>query len=210
MNKLTSKLITEFIGTMFLVLTAMCSSGPLAPLAIGGVLMAMIYMGGDISGAHYNPAVSLGLLVRGKLSMNDMIMYWVAQFAGAALAAVVAKVLVGHGGEGNASIDITKSLIAEFLFTFALASVVLNVATNKKQAGNNYYGLAIGFLVMAGAVAVGGISGGAFNPAVAVGASIFGAFSWANIWVYLVACFAGGAVAGIMHRVKNPDEYVDA
>jgi len=97
-----------------------------------------------------------------------------------------------------------KALIAEFLGTFALSYVVLNVATSKETAGNSYYGLAIGFTVLAMAYAFGSISGGAFNPAVAVGISIMQISSWGDIWIYLVGCFAGGLLAGIIFRVLNP------
>jgi aquaporin Z len=95
------------------------------------------------------------------------------------------------------------ALLAEFLFTFALAFVVLNVATSKGTAGNSFYGLAIGMTVMAGAFAVGNISGGVFNPAVAVGISIMGLSSWGNIWIYLVANFAAALVAALAFKAVN-------
>src|SRR5262249_54247117 len=106
----------------------------------------------------------------------------------------------------GASPDIAKALVAEFLFTFALCYVVLNVATAKANAGNSFYGLAIGFTVLTGAFAVGGISGGAFNPAVAVGITLMGLASWANIWIYLVANFAGGLVAALVFKFLNPQD----
>lgn len=177
----------------------------MAGLAIGSVLMVMIYMGGHISGGHYNPAVSLGVFVRGKLSGSNLLAYWIAQFLGGAVAALVAKGLLGHGGGGNAGILVAPALLAEFLFTFALVSVVLHTATSPKTAGNSYYGLAIGFTVLAGAYAVGSISGGAFNPAVALGASVFGAFSWAHIWIYLIACLVAGLAAGAMYGILDPE-----
>ena len=85
--------------------------------------------------------------------------------------------------------------VAEILFTFGLVWVVLNVATARGTDGNSFYGLAIGFTVVAGAFAVGGISGGAFNPAIAVGAMVTGLFQWSNIWIYLLAEFLGAAIA---------------
>ena len=97
-------------------------------------------------------------------------------------------------------------MIAEFLGTFALAYVVLNVATAKANTGNSYFGLAIGFTVLAMAFCFGDFSGGAFNPAVALGASIMKLFAWNNIWIYLVFCFAGGALAAIIFNLNNPDD----
>jgi aquaporin Z len=204
------KFIVEFIGTFFLVLTIGLtvipgSAGVIAPLAIGSVLMVMVYAGGHISGAHYNPAVTLAVLIRGKCSIADVPVYMIAQFAGAAAAACTAQFLVGPGTAAD-TLDVTKSLIAEFLFTFALAYVVLNVATAKGTSGNSFYGLAIGFIVLVGAFSVGGISGGAFNPAVAIGAPLMGLMNWSNIWIHLVADFAGGIVAALVFNMLNPDD----
>lgn len=200
-----NKYLTELIGTFFLVLTVGMASGDLAPLAIGGVLMVMIYAGGHISGGHYNPAVTLAAFVRGRCSKTDLVPYMVAQVAGAALAALAVSLLRGDGNSPM-NINIGRTFLAEFLFTFALAYVVLNVATAKGTAGNSNYGLAIGFTVLAGAVAVGGVSGGAFNPAVAIGACMMKAFAWQNVWVYFLANFGGGAAAGIVFKTLNPDD----
>src|SRR6266704_5855712 len=197
-----NKYIAEFIGTFFLVLTIGCtgigaSSGVIAPLAIGAALMVMVFAGGHISGAHYNPAVTLGVLIRGRLNVVDVVPYIVAQLAAAAAAALAVKFL-------RVGIDVTPiapkigpALLAEFLFTFALVYVVLNAATAEGTSGNSFYGLAIGMTVMTGAFAVGGISGGAFNPAVAVGAGLMKLVHFSDIWIHLVADFAGGAVAGV-------------
>lgn len=102
--------------------------------------------------------------------------------------------------------EIGPALLAEFLFTFALVYVVLNTATAKANAGNSFYGLAIGFTVLTGAFAVGGISGGAFNPAVAFGITLLGLSLWTNIWIFLLANFLGGAVAGVTFRWLNPTD----
>jgi aquaporin Z len=158
-------------------------------------------------GAHYNPAVSLAALVRGRLSTADLIPYWVAQLLGAAAAAGVAVFLINPESTDALSLsgrDLWAALAAEFIFTFLLCYVVLNVATSSDHPDNSFYGLAIGFTVLAGAVAVGGISGGAFNPAVAFGAALMGLFSWGNIWLYVVGCLAGGIVAGLVFRWQNP------
>ena len=208
-----NKYIAEFIGTFFLVLTIGCTgigagTGVIAPLAIGAALMVMVYAGGHISGAHYNPAVTLGVLIRGKLKVVDVVPYMAAQLAAAAAAALTIKFL-------RAGIDVTPiapkigpALLAEFLFTFALVYVVLNAATAEGTSGNSFYGLAIGMTVMTGAFAVGDISGGAFNPAVALGICILGISSWSNIWIYLVANFAAAVVAAIVFAMINPPAQV--
>lgn len=203
------KYVVEFIGTFFFVLTICLTvisgnAGVIPPLAIGAALMVMIFAGGHISGAHYNPAVTLAVTMRGRCSSADAPFYMIAQIIGAAVAAFVARFLVGGGTA--ATLDISKSLVAEFLFTFALAYVVLNVATAKGTNGNSFYGLAIGMTVMVGAFAVGGISGGTFNPAVAIGASLAGLISWGSVWIHLVADFAGGAVAALVFNMLNPDD----
>ena len=207
------KYATEFIGTFFLVftiVTAVLGGSPLAPLAIGVSLTAMIFAGGHISGAHYNPAVTLAVWIRGKISARDVPGYVAAQVGGAVAAAAIAHFIMAKDASTVLSLSggaLGKALIAEALVTFALAYVVLNVATSSDHAGNSFYGIAIGFTVMAGAVAVGGISGGVFNPAVAFGVSTAGMVSWSMLWVYLLADLVGGAVAGIVFRLLNAAEY---
>ncbi len=199
-----NKYIVEFIGTFFLILTigltVIGGAGSFAPLAIGSVLMVMIYAGGHISGAHYNPAVTLGVWMRGKCATSDVPMYMIAQIVGGALAGFIVMYLLGKGGAPAENFDPIKALVAEFLGTFALVYVVLNTATTKSNDGNSFYGLAIGFTVLACAYALGGISGGAFNPAVAVGVSVMSLSSWANIWVFLVGNFAAGAAAALVFK----------
>jgi aquaporin Z len=209
------KVSVEFIGTFFLVFTV-CTvintktgSPSVAPLAIGSILMVMVYAGGHISGGHYNPAVSTAVLVRGRLPRAEYGPYLITQLVAGVLAALIARVVVGHASAAPLP-GVGKQLIVEFLFSFALAYVVLNVATAKSTEGNSFYGLAIGFTVMAGAFAVGGISGGAFNPAVALGVTILGALKWSHIWVYVVANFAGGVAAGRAFLILNPEEAVAA
>lgn len=202
---------TEFIGTFFLVFTVATSvlaNAALAPLAIGASLMVMIYAGGHISGAHFNPAVSMAAWVRGALPAKELLPYWAAQLIGGAAGAGLGAFAVGKSGSAAAlsGAAIGQALLVEFLFTFALAWVVLNVATSKATEGNSFYGLAIGFTVVVGAIAVGGISGGAFNPAVALGGSIIGLFAWSNIWIFVVANLAGGAVAGYAFKALKADD----
>lgn len=196
------KLVVEFIGTFFLVYTVCMATNPktgagaLAPLAIGAVLMALVFAGGHVSGAHYNPAVSTAVLIRGRMAPGEWMAYVPTQLVAAVLAALLARVVSGHG-TAAAMASSGKMLIVEFVFTFALAYVVLNVATAEGTEGNSFYGLAIGFTVAAGAFAVGGVSGAAFNPAVALGASVLGIFRWSHYWVYVLAPLAGGVVAAL-------------
>jgi aquaporin Z len=197
------KTLTEFIGTFFLVMGAAFAGGTGAGLA----LMVMIYAGGHISGAHYNPAVSLAVWIRGKISTGDMLGYWMSQVAGALAAALVVTYVFKTEGSGGCMVkDTTQGLGAELLGTFALAYVVLNVATAKGTAGNSFYGLAIGGTVLAMAAALGSFSGGAFNPAVAIGLSLQKTFCWDQIWIYLVACFAGAALAALVFKMNNAED----
>jgi len=203
--------IVEFIGTFFLVLViglVVSQGNPLAAVAIGAILVVLVYMGGHISGAHYNPAVSLACLMRGAIGGKEAGLYILSQVIGAVAGAAASSALVGKSITVAPGGDVSsmQALGAEFLFTFALASVVLNVATSKDHPDNSFYGLAIGFTVLAGALAVGPISGGAFNPAVALGHNIVSS-SLGNIWIYLVGPLAGGAVAAIVFRLTNPHEF---
>lgn len=206
-----NKLLTEFIGTFFLVLTVVCSvhmEAAIPALSIGAALMVMVYMGGHISGAHYNPAVTLAVFMRGRCPAKDVVPYMIVQLLGAFCAAAIGmhltgKVFVIKPGEGVSDLH---AILAEALFTFALALVVLNVATLKKVANNSYYGLAIGFTVFAGASAVGKISGGALNPAVGVGSLLVAAMKGVSIghcWIYIVGPLVGGALAAAVFKVQN-------
>jgi aquaporin Z len=205
-----NKYLTEFIGTFFLVLTIGCTvvpgtAGVIPPLAIGAALMVMIFAGGHVSGAHYNPAVTLAVWIRGRCDTKDVGPYLAAQVTAAVGAALVVGFLVGPGKPMQIT-NVPAALLAEFLFTFALAYVVVNTATAKGTSGNSFYGLAIGMTVMTGAFAVGGISGGAFNPAVAVGAGFMKLLNFSDIWIHLVADLAGGAAAGATFKFINPTD----
>jgi aquaporin Z len=210
------KYLVEFIGTFFLVATIGCTvlkpgdAGNLAPLAIGSALMVMVFAGGHVSGAHYNPAVTLAVFLRGKCPLGDVIPYIVSQVVGAVAAALIVGFLKGGAPVEAGKLVMARALVAEFLFTFALCYVVLNVATAKGTSGNSFYGLAIGFTVMVGAFSVGPISGGAFNPAVAVGITVMGLSSLANIWIYLVANFAAAVAAAMTFKFINPNDSADA
>jgi aquaporin Z len=203
------KLGVEFIGTFFLVFTvglAVRNAGALAPLAIGSVLMVMVFAGGHVSGGHYNPAVSTAVLLRGKLSPAEYVAYIVTQAVAGVIAALAIIVLDYNRTTPLVTAGTGPMLLVEFLFTFALAYVMLNVATARGTEGNSFYGLAIGFTLATGIFAAGSVSGGAFNPAVAVGASLMGLFSWSHIWVYLVANLLGGAAAAAAFRLIVPSE----
>jgi aquaporin Z len=202
--------LAEFIGTFFLVLTVgttgiATAPGVIPPLAIGGALMVMIYAGGHVSGAHYNPAVTVAVLLRGTLPRVDVVPYLVAQLA-AALSASFLVLFFKRAEPIAFEAPIAPAFAAELLFTFALAYVVLNVATARATSGNSFFGLAIGFTVVAGAFAVGDVSGAAFNPAVAIGAMTMGMLPWGNLWLYLTAEIAGGALAAVAFRVMHPDD----
>jgi aquaporin Z len=205
------KYLAEFIGTFFLVLTVgMCvikpDAGSFAPIAIGSALMVMVYAGGHISGGHFNPMVTLAVWLRGRCPASDVPGYMVSQVAGAGAAAALALFLKGNPVVTPMELKTIPALLAEWVGAFALAYVVLNTATAKDTAGNSNYGLAIGFTVMTMAFAVGGISGGAFNPAVAVGLTLMHLVNVADIWIFLLANFAGGALAAAAFRCLNPDD----
>lgn len=206
------KYLYEFIGTFFLVLTVGMtvlephSVGLWAPLAIGSILAIMVYMSAPVSGGHLNPAVSLAIYLRNRMSLSDMWIYWVAQFAAGILAALLTIYFKGTQAVNPVEPEHFKALLAEFLFTFALCFVVLNVATLKANAGNSFYGWAIGFTVLVGAYAVGTISSAAFNPAVALGITILNVSHWSNFWIFLVANLLGGVAAALFFNFAHPIE----
>lgn len=205
-----AKLLTEFAGT-FVFLSAIAlsgSAGALAPVAVGLTLTTMVYMGGHVSGAHYNPAVSFGLFLRRVIPLPTMLAYWLTQLVAGSLAFAFAFLIGAHAGgiHPGAGVYWSSALAAETLFTTALVLVVLNVAATEETAGNSYYGLAIGFTVAAGAFAVGPISGAAFNPAVGFSATLGGALfshgGWSDLWIYLLGPLAGAAIAAAIHALQ--------
>lgn len=202
-------------GTLVLltVIALAGAAGPLAPLAIGGALMAIVYMGGHISGAHYNPAVSFGMFLRKKMPATEMLAYWAAQLVGATVAIVVAYLVSGHssGIHPGARVHVLQALAVEILFTAVLVLVIINVAATKATQGNSFYGLAIGSTIAAAAFVGGPISGGAFNPAVGFGATLgsamFGAGGWSDLWIYVVGPLIGAAIgSGINGLQVNKQE----
>jgi aquaporin Z len=202
---------TELVGTFFLTLAvgfAIVSGSSLGPLAVGLTLMVMTYMGGHVSGAHYNPAASLALFLRGSLEREHLLPYMGAQLAGATLAAWVVHLVTGAAGAPapGPGVGAGAAFLAELLYTFALVLVFLNVATHPDTEGNPYYGAAIGLTVGAGAFTVGPISGAAFNPAVGAGpllvSTLSGDGGLGGLWLYLAAPFLGGLAALPVFRLQ--------
>ena len=197
------KYLAEGIGTFFLalvvVMTANNGAGNLAPLAGGGTLAGMMYAAWHISGAHFNPAVTLAVLMRRKIDRTDALYYIVAQIAGAIVASLFGVLFLNVGEESTIAKHLNSnglcSMIAEFLGAFALAYVYLNVTAMRNNEGNSYYGIAVGFTVAGAAWALGSISGGVFNPAVALGATIAGIFDFDDFWIYLIGSLLGAATA---------------
>jgi aquaporin Z len=210
--------LVEFVGTFFFVLViglvvskaatgvVAPGAGDFAPLVIGCTLMVLVCAGGHISGGHFNPAVTLGVFLRGKCKFADVIPYMVAQCVGAVLAGLLVNYIKGGPQELSPTPDVTKALIVEFLFTYWLVNNVLNSATSKTNSGNSYYPIAIGFTIVVAAYAGGGISGGAYNPAIACGLTALGIKPLAGIWMFWVPNFLGAAAAAGMYRFINPDE----
>lgn len=207
-----NKVITEAIGTFFLVFAvvgAVTQGSPLAAFAIGGTLVAAIYAGGHISGAHYNPAVSIAAFIRGRLPAAELPAYIGAQLAGASLASLLgtwvfrAPMAQSTVWSGRA---LATAIIVEALFTFFLAYVILNVATSQDHPDNSFYGAAIGVVVLVGILLLGPISGAAFNPAVALGVTFANLSAWGNLWAYVVAQVVGGVLAGVTFRALNPED----
>jgi aquaporin Z len=204
--------LTEFVGTFFLVLTiglTVTGGTDFAPLAIGASLMIMVYMGGHVSGGHYNPAVSLAAMMRGALPSAQYLPYVVSQILGALAASLMVFIITAKTFAPTPNIDTTSigALLVEALYTFALALVVLNSAVAKKTQGNSFYGLAIGFTIVVAAFAGGPISGGAFNPAVGIGPTIINATmgdgNWSSLWLYIVGPLLGGALAAAVFGVQE-------
>ncbi len=195
-----NKYIIEFIGTFFLVLIIGLTQNP---LAIGFGVTALVYMGAHISGAHYNPAVSIAMLIRSEIGFNDFFKYVGAQVLGSAFAAYIVYAISSNIViQPNLDESVYAILLAELLFTYLLILVILNIACHPKVDGNSFYGLAYGLTVMVGIYAVGPLSGGVFNPAVSIGPSIIdlitdGGTSQYFVWYYLTAPIIGSVLAVI-------------
>lgn len=193
------KLFIELFGTYFLVLIIGLSSGN--PIAVGFGLMVLVYCGAHISGAHYNPAVTLAMLVQKEISRVDSIKYFLSQTLGSTLAALsICLINTNMQVQPVLGDSIYPIFFSEIIFTFLLVFVILNVATHPNLKGNSFYGLAIGLTVMAGIFSVGPISGAVFNPAVSLGPSIIdivtgNGISHYFLWYYIVFPLIGSILA---------------
>ena len=202
-----NKYIIEFLGTFFLVLIIGLSQNP---LAIGLGLAVLVYMGAHISGAHYNPVVSLAMLINDQIELKEFSFYLASQLLGSVVATYFIMSLGNDFEVISNTNDISSFFLAEILFTFLLVFVILNVALNKNLKGNQFYGLAIGLTVTAGAFAVGNISGGVFNPAVSFGPSLFSFIdpqvvgtnvSSSDFFIYyLISGIIGSVIASYLYK----------
>lgn len=205
------QVLGEFVGTFFFLLTICLavsgSIGPITPLVIGLSLMTMVYACGHLSGAHFNPAVSIAMVVRGKLNPGEAIVYSMVQLAAGALAAGVAIAMKGDGLNPSPIGSAGAAFGAELLGTFALVWVVLQVATSRGTQGNPFYGAAIGMVLAVCAFIFGPISKiGAFNPAVVLAGAIFGLIRWGDAWIPLLGSVIGGTGAAFAFRASNADD----
>jgi aquaporin Z len=201
-----NKYLIEFIGTFFLVLVVALTGNP---LAIGALLIVMVYAGGHISGAHYNPAVTFAMYLIGKIKKDDAIKYVGIQLIAGFVAAVVYSFLKGKFfvPEPAAHTSWMTAFVVEALFTFLLVHTILRVAVSDKVKGNDYFGLAIGLALFVGAAAGGPISAGVYNPAVGVGPLLLDFTKLStrepNILLYVVGPLAGAALASYVYKQKG-------
>jgi aquaporin Z len=203
----------EAIGTFSLVFTvgaAVGSASPFALLGLGAVLVVMVYSGGYLPGGHYNPAVTLAMLMRHRVALRDAIAHWIVQLGAGLLAAALVRGIVdpaqvaSNAAMSPAGHTLVIALVLELIITFALCYMVLDVATSKRHSNSSRYGLALGFTVLAGAFAVAAISGGPFNPEASLGTAVMAMFAWPTLWVYLVAQILAGLAAGVTFLALDP------
>jgi aquaporin Z len=172
--------------------------------------MVMIYAGGHVSGAHYNPAVTVSIYIRGACDKSDVAPYITSQIVAGVMGAIVASnILMPDGEVGLLVMDTGPAFGAELMFTFALAYVILNVATSESTEGNGYYGAAIAFVVLAGALTVGPISGASFNPAVTASLISAGVMEVADLWIHLVPQLIGAALAATVYKAQQSGPNAD-
>jgi aquaporin Z len=199
-------LVIEAVGTgVLVIIIAMASvnAGVMAPLAIGLGLAALVYMGGPVSGAHYNPAVSLCLAMTRALPMERLGPYAAAQCVGAIVGASVACAMTGEAVVPAPGVDVAwwRALITEAVFTFMLCIVIIGAAVAPASKGRGYFGLAIGLTILAAALAGGPISGGVYNPGVALGLAALGlsrGIDASHVWLYLIGPVIGALAATLL------------
>lgn len=214
LSEFQSQLLAEFLGTFLFVLTiplATLGVGSLSPLPIGFMLAAMCFTFGYISGAHFNPAISFAVFINRKMSLRRLIFYVIAQLLAAFLASLYGWAIVGltlPAPQVDPNVfHVWQGLVCEMVYTFALTSVVLHVCFSR-QRSNDFYGFAIGFTLTSAAFAVGGISGGAFNPAVATGTQLVACIGGncrplIFFWVYWIAPIGGAFAASILYQILD-------
>ena len=204
--------IVEFIGTFFVAFVVAIAVGGgiaanLAPFAVFAILVACIYAGRHLSGAVYNPAVTVTLWMRGSLQARTLLSFWVAQVAAGVVAALVAKTMPNLALSAQPfAPDMRAAIIVELLFTFLLCFVVLQVATTEKSKGNSYYGVAIAMTVLAGALTVGTVSSAVFNPAVGATLVTLGHLTLPTYFTYVGAQVAGAVLAAGLFKLTNAGE----
>lgn len=196
--------IMEFLGTFFFILTIAMTANP---FAIASMLMAWIYIGSHVSGSHYNPMLSFAIALRGRLRWELVPSYMIAQVLGGFTAFLTASFLKGHVVLPAPSVGVSfwQAFLVEVLLSFAFALIVLTIATSDKYRGNQVFGFAIGFTIPALATLGGPISGGLFNPAIALGSAFFGLLKglpvvWSDVALYVGGAFVGAFLAAYAFR----------
>ena len=213
------KYLTEFIGTFFLVTVFCLTNGNyLAPVAVGFMLTAIIYLGHLISGAHYNPATTIAFLFSGKITFKDSLLYIIVQLTAGIGGALVYFLIWGRNSgipRPNMEINILKPLFIESLLTYIMVLVIFFVSATKRTKGNSYYGIAIGLTYTAIVIAGGPISGGAFNPAIGLGPMIIddlmgtcpcNPFEYG--WIYIAGPLSGAIAAAITFKIISPEDFI--
>ena len=227
--------LAEFVGTLIVTCTFAMVTQPnityytssnindktqetqesfIAPVAVGFVMIALIYAFGHISGAHFNPSITIAVYIRGFITISDAFIFILVQLIGGFIGALCAWLITGiqpYIEPGNKYKDRYGSVfVIEFIYAFAIAIVVINVATTEAQRGNFFYGVSIGMCICAAVASAQKISGGAFNPAVGTALSItnvmrdHGTFKY--IWIYWIGPIGGGVFGGLSYYVLNAKE----
>ena len=222
MKQLFPKCIAEFIGTFAIVFFG-CGSimvterfpGSISidsiPLIFGAVVATMIYTVGHISGAHFNPAVTLAFTIARHFPLKQLIPYFMAQFIGAIAAIFILHLMLPQGISYGATIpnaEPVMSFIWEIMLSFFLMLVITAVATDTRAVGM-MAGIAIGTIVALCAVIGGPITGASMNPARSLAPAIFqGTLS--SFWIYLFAPMIGATIAALVYRAirceKDPEK----
>jgi aquaporin Z len=200
--------LAEVVGTfglVFFVAGAAAAGGDVVAvaLALGLSVAALVYAFGPISGAHFNPAVTFAVALRGRLSWPNALVYWLAQFAGAIIAAAALWFIFGGASSGlgatifASGMSPAQAIVVELILTFFLANAVLQ--TTKRKSPSSFAGLAIGFTLAAAALVGGPLTGASLNPARTFGPALFTG-NLDTFWIYLVGPAAGAGLAALVDR----------